>query len=733
MFFKNKKIWIFLSSIILLLIGIFLFLLFSSRVKYETPLKGFIISNSMENGQEIEIIEENNFFYKIKMDENTNKNILKKNILSFNKIFKETNDEIYAKNDLYLYTNISDFFKTNDIIYKGTALNRKYTSSEGYELILYKNEYFYIKSEDITNISLETPINKKMYLLNNSISYENPSLSSRKNEEIKALTPLDIISEIDIFYKIDLNGDYVYIEKEKIVNYEDIFKNIQKDVYNTSIVTIYKEPNLEDAYEVLDFNLRLRVVAESEDLYAIEYDDNICYIKKSKTKDALKIFTQSSDYVITKKKTIIYSLMDDFSQPLYEVEEGDSFLRLYTGKEGYDMVKIDNSIGYIKSNDVEPSTNLTKKTYEVMYVMNDSIIYNGLSTKTNELGDLNPGEKVLRVETSDLGFSKILTEDLSGYVLTENLIEPAKSFFEINELKYAKEDIVFNYIENNQEHSVIIPKNMYVKLIESSYMGLDKIEYSGHIGVISSGLLQDKTSVSTTEEFMSYKSDTLEILINRHDKDTRVYWTCEIKTTNPSRQFGTSLSYGDYGGKRQLTSGQVKDNGGIIGINGSGFWYEDGTTYGNIIIKNSKVIKDGYGEHHLMCLDKYGKLFSAPDPSSAKDLLDLGVTNTFMFGPMLIIDGKNAYDTNMGSDPRTAIGMIKPGHYVLIVADGRRKNYSKGLSLAQMASIFQEYDCEYAYNLDGGGSATLVFMNEVINRPSDGNERPCADGIYFID
>ncbi|MFY9415736.1 MAG: phosphodiester glycosidase family protein, partial [bacterium] len=36
-----------------------------------------------------------------------------------------------------------------------------------------------------------------------------------------------------------------------------------------------------------------------------------------------------------------------------------------------------------------------------------------------------------------------------------------------------------------------------------------------------------------------------------------------------------------------------------------------------------------------------------------------------------------------------------------------------------------------AYNLDGGGSSTMVFAGEVLNRPSDGRERPVATNIVI--
>ena len=41
------------------------------------------------------------------------------------------------------------------------------------------------------------------------------------------------------------------------------------------------------------------------------------------------------------------------------------------------------------------------------------------------------------------------------------------------------------------------------------------------------------------------------------------------------------------------------------------------------------------------------------------------------------------------------------------------------------------YGCTYAYNLDGGGSATLYFNGKVMNKLIGNTQRPCADFLYF--
>ena len=68
------------------------------------------------------------------------------------------------------------------------------------------------------------------------------------------------------------------------------------------------------------------------------------------------------------------------------------------------------------------------------------------------------------------------------------------------------------------------------------------------------------------------------------------------------------------------------------------------------------------------------------------------------------------------------------------MSDGRTSE-SQGLSLYQMAEIMKSYGVKTAYNLDGGGSSTLYFNGQVINKPTtNGNtisERSVSDIVYI--
>ena len=106
---------------------------------------------------------------------------------------------------------------------------------------------------------------------------------------------------------------------------------------------------------------------------------------------------------------------------------------------------------------------------------------------------------------------------------------------------------------------------------------------------------------------------------------------------------------------------------------------------------------------------------------------------------MLLNDGVvQSSDTHL--EPRTAIGVTKNGNRLFIlVGDGRRKEYSNGLSYADMAQIFKKLGAYDAVNLDGGGSSSFcIGVGEgkfaPINRPSDkAGERFVPNGLAVVE
>lgn len=130
---------------------------------------------------------------------------------------------------------------------------------------------------------------------------------------------------------------------------------------------------------------------------------------------------------------------------------------------------------------------------------------------------------------------------------------------------------------------------------------------------------------------------------------------------------------------------------------------------------------------------------------SLAEIIDnpLGAWQVFSFGPALVkessvsvglFDEINDKTSTLGNQ-RCSVGIIEPYHYFMAVCDGRLKD-SYGMSLFEMGTFMKEHGVKVAYNLDGGGSATIWYQGKVLNRPNtngerDLGEREISDIIFF--
>lgn len=238
----------------------------------------------------------------------------------------------------------------------------------------------------------------------------------------------------------------------------------------------------------------------------------------------------------------------------------------------------------------------------------------------------------------------------------------------------------------------------------------------------------------------SYKDDNISInLYETTVNSTQVYIadvtvssSDYLKTAFAQNAFGTNVT--------AKTSETAADKNAILAVNGD-YYGANSTGY---VIRNGVVYRDTVREDSSngdLAIYKDGSFkIIYEDQISADQLVKDGVVNLLAFGPALVENGEIAVGTNeevgqaMASNPRTAIGIIDENHYIIVVSDGRTSE-SKGLSLYQMAEVMKSYGVKTAYNLDGGGSSTLYFNGQVINKPTTGgnriSERAVSDIVYI--
>jgi exopolysaccharide biosynthesis protein len=251
---------------------------------------------------------------------------------------------------------------------------------------------------------------------------------------------------------------------------------------------------------------------------------------------------------------------------------------------------------------------------------------------------------------------------------------------------------------------------------------------------------QSNETIQKTLTDTSYSDGKISVQINTvRSNDTTVYIAdvqlssaAYLKTALAQNAFGRNVT--------EKTSAIASDHNAILAINGDYYGANSqGYVIKNGVLYRDTVRKSSDSEDLVIYRDGSFGIINEKDVT-AQQLLDSGVYNLLSFGPALVQNGKVTVSENdevgraMADNPRTAIGIIDDLHYILVVSDGRT-NESEGLSLYQLAQLMQQYGCKTAYNLDGGGSSTMVFNGQVVNNPTtNGNrisERAVSDIVYI--
>lgn len=249
-----------------------------------------------------------------------------------------------------------------------------------------------------------------------------------------------------------------------------------------------------------------------------------------------------------------------------------------------------------------------------------------------------------------------------------------------------------------------------------------------------------KAAETATVTDTSYSDDNISVTLTEKTVSNTQVYIADV-TVSSSEYLKTAFAQNTYGNNvTAKTSETAANNNAILAVNGD--YYGANTT--GYVIRNGVVYRDTVREDSSngdLAIYKDGSFkIIYEDQVSADQLVKDGVVNLLAFGPSLVENGEIVVDTNsevgqsMSSNPRTAIGIIDENHYIIIVSDGRTSE-SEGLSLYQMAEIMKSYGVKTAYNLDGGGSSTLYFNGQVINKPTtNGNtisERSVSDIVYI--
>ena len=238
-------------------------------------------------------------------------------------------------------------------------------------------------------------------------------------------------------------------------------------------------------------------------------------------------------------------------------------------------------------------------------------------------------------------------------------------------------------------------------------------------------------SVTVTEN--SYTSPDISITVDEVNEENLTYYVADIYVRDITC-FQTALAENTYGsGFRDSIENMAVLNNALLAVNGD---YYGNTTEG-VVIRNGVIYRANPTDCDVCVLYYDGSMKVMPGSSfSVEAAVEDGAWQAWTFGPALLDAGGNpitAFASTSritNANPRTAIGYYEPGHYCMVVVDGRGE--SSGISLPRLSRLFDTLGCIAAYNLDGGNSSIMVWGDEVINNPSGGG-RESSDALLIAE
>ena len=262
----------------------------------------------------------------------------------------------------------------------------------------------------------------------------------------------------------------------------------------------------------------------------------------------------------------------------------------------------------------------------------------------------------------------------------------------------------------------------------------------------------DKFTDTVVSTDNTYTSPDLAIFLTRKQYDTGITDGTEY---GKHRKYGTQISYvladiyiadirclqtsfaqDTYGvGYSEKLSGMASRLGAVLAVNGDSYSNNRNRNNGTII-RNGVIYRAKQTDTETCVLNWNGTMqIYQPGTVNPDTLIQNGAYQSWVFGPSLLNEDGTA-KTNFltrsylkESHPRTAIGYYEPGHYCLLLVDGRQ-SASRGMFLDEMSKLFADLGCKVAYNLDGGHCSFMYFNGGITNNPYK-PEHEIADGILL--
>lgn len=455
------------------------------------------------------------------------------------------------------------------------------------------------------------------------------------------------------------------------------------------------------------------------------------------------------EYVATTADLNVRTSPDMSNNVIAEVKKGYQVLRIDTCGKAWSKVIYNGCVRYMgtqylikttynSSKDVSGTTvngikftrvNETVKTTESLNIRT------GAAVSYNKIGEFGAGDDVTRIGIGSNGWSQIIYNDKVYYVNSSYLTN--KDLAETNNDVYYTTDELNVRSGSSVSYGIIgvFNKNEAVVSLGKLSNGWHKVKFGDKTGYVN-GYYLSKTRSNDTSYPLTYQDGTCKITVYKEWHENAYVYAAHITFTDYDRLW-VECAKGKYNSGKETTSNAAKRVGAILAING------DYATPGNgasgyaiarkgVVCNDKKTYAEGvYNSKTGMLL--YGQNNGIGGQQLSELVKNGKVTDTFQFGPVVLLNGKINGDKNSTSRAqRTFIGTNgKAGDIWLCVSDGRKNDgKSAGLNGYECATYLQSKGCTLGVPLDGGGSSTIYFNGKVLNAAKSG-QRAVADFVCF--
>lgn len=184
-------------------------------------------------------------------------------------------------------------------------------------------------------------------------------------------------------------------------------------------------------------------------------------------------------------------------------------------------------------------------------------------------------------------------------------------------------------------------------------------------------------------------------------------------------------SWGRTSGYR-VTDGQQQGVAQVLVRNGTVQWRKRKLTAGDPI-QGTLLVGRGLGAQRLNTLTKGDRINVSRWVVGKPRMAITGNKFLVRDGLITVVDDREMH-------PRTAVGISRDTHEILLLVIDGRQSFSRGYTMVELANLMIDLGADEALNLDGGGSSTMVARKPngqrgVLNSPSDGVQRPVANAL----